>query len=392
MAARRGGRARGRARPAPGHQRPAPDVARGAGVRRRRPAPWSSAWSGAASRSSVDVAGADALSETRRTVAFRIVQEAVANILRHAEATRVHDRLARRGRRGRDRGARRRAGLRPRRPAAARRRGPPRPRRDRGAGRARGRPPGGRLRPAGGARVLRSPSPPGRAPLSRRARRRCARAPPTGRPRRRSGAPRPPDRPGRAAPAPGSSKAAPNASRAASATGVGGGAAARRAGRRSRARARASVARTDRPPATARSATRARRAGPSAIRIARPWPSVRVPVGDHRLHRLGQLQQAHEVRDRRPAAARGGRPARRGPGRSPRSGVAQARATSMGVRSSRTRFSTSASSRRSRASTSRTTTGTRSSPARRDGAPAALPGDQHVAPVGARRARRPPAG
>jgi signal transduction histidine kinase len=38
---------------------------------------------------SVDVAGADALSETRRTVAFRIVQEAVANILRHAEATRV---------------------------------------------------------------------------------------------------------------------------------------------------------------------------------------------------------------------------------------------------------------------------------------------------------------
>ena len=37
----------------------------------------------------VDVGAADALSETRRTVAFRIVQEAVANILRHADPTRV---------------------------------------------------------------------------------------------------------------------------------------------------------------------------------------------------------------------------------------------------------------------------------------------------------------
>ena len=37
----------------------------------------------------LDVAAADALSETRRTVAFRIVQEAVANVLRHAEPSRV---------------------------------------------------------------------------------------------------------------------------------------------------------------------------------------------------------------------------------------------------------------------------------------------------------------
>lgn len=37
----------------------------------------------------VDLAAADALSETRRTVAFRVVQEAVANILNHADPTRV---------------------------------------------------------------------------------------------------------------------------------------------------------------------------------------------------------------------------------------------------------------------------------------------------------------
>ena len=46
---------------------------------------------------SLDLAGADALSETQRTVAFRIVQEAVANILRHAERPPGHDRIARRG-------------------------------------------------------------------------------------------------------------------------------------------------------------------------------------------------------------------------------------------------------------------------------------------------------
>ena len=39
----------------------------------------------------LDVAAADALSETHRTVAFRIVQEAVANILHHADPTRVVD-------------------------------------------------------------------------------------------------------------------------------------------------------------------------------------------------------------------------------------------------------------------------------------------------------------
>ena len=37
----------------------------------------------------LDVAAADTLSETHRTVAFRIVQEAVANILNHADPTRV---------------------------------------------------------------------------------------------------------------------------------------------------------------------------------------------------------------------------------------------------------------------------------------------------------------
>lgn len=37
----------------------------------------------------LDLAAADALSETRRTVAFRVVQEAVANILNHADPTRV---------------------------------------------------------------------------------------------------------------------------------------------------------------------------------------------------------------------------------------------------------------------------------------------------------------
>jgi signal transduction histidine kinase len=37
----------------------------------------------------VDVAAADLLPDTARTVAFRILQEAVANVLRHAEASRV---------------------------------------------------------------------------------------------------------------------------------------------------------------------------------------------------------------------------------------------------------------------------------------------------------------
>jgi signal transduction histidine kinase len=44
-------------------------------------------WRG--SRVSLDVADADGLSETRRTVAFRIVQEAIANVVRHAEPTHV---------------------------------------------------------------------------------------------------------------------------------------------------------------------------------------------------------------------------------------------------------------------------------------------------------------
>ena len=44
-------------------------------------------WRGA--RVSLDLAAADALSETHRTVAFRVVQEAVANVVRHAEPTRV---------------------------------------------------------------------------------------------------------------------------------------------------------------------------------------------------------------------------------------------------------------------------------------------------------------
>ncbi len=44
-------------------------------------------WRGA--RVSLDLAAADALSETHRTVAFRIVQEAIANVVRHAEPTRV---------------------------------------------------------------------------------------------------------------------------------------------------------------------------------------------------------------------------------------------------------------------------------------------------------------
>jgi two-component system, NarL family, sensor kinase len=44
-------------------------------------------WRGA--RVSLDLAAADALSETHRTVAFRVVQEAIANVVRHAEPTRV---------------------------------------------------------------------------------------------------------------------------------------------------------------------------------------------------------------------------------------------------------------------------------------------------------------
>jgi two-component system, NarL family, sensor kinase len=44
-------------------------------------------WRGA--RVSLDLAAADDLSETHRTVAFRVVQEAIANVTRHAEPTRV---------------------------------------------------------------------------------------------------------------------------------------------------------------------------------------------------------------------------------------------------------------------------------------------------------------
>jgi signal transduction histidine kinase len=44
-------------------------------------------WRGA--RVSLDLAAADRLAETHRTVAFRIVQEAIANVARHAEPTRV---------------------------------------------------------------------------------------------------------------------------------------------------------------------------------------------------------------------------------------------------------------------------------------------------------------
>jgi two-component system, NarL family, sensor kinase len=44
-------------------------------------------WRGA--RVSLDLAAADELSETHRTLAFRIVQEAIANVVRHAEPTRV---------------------------------------------------------------------------------------------------------------------------------------------------------------------------------------------------------------------------------------------------------------------------------------------------------------
>ncbi len=40
-------------------------------------------------RVSLDLTAADALSETHRTVAFRIVQEAIANVVRHAEPTAV---------------------------------------------------------------------------------------------------------------------------------------------------------------------------------------------------------------------------------------------------------------------------------------------------------------
>jgi signal transduction histidine kinase len=44
-------------------------------------------WRGA--RVSLDLAAADGLSETDRTVAFRVVQEAIANVARHAEPARV---------------------------------------------------------------------------------------------------------------------------------------------------------------------------------------------------------------------------------------------------------------------------------------------------------------
>jgi len=44
-------------------------------------------WRGA--RVSLDLAAADVLSETQRTVAFRIVQEAIANVARHADPTTV---------------------------------------------------------------------------------------------------------------------------------------------------------------------------------------------------------------------------------------------------------------------------------------------------------------
>jgi signal transduction histidine kinase len=44
-------------------------------------------WRGA--RVALDVAAADGLSETHRTVAFRIVQEAIANVVRHAEPSAV---------------------------------------------------------------------------------------------------------------------------------------------------------------------------------------------------------------------------------------------------------------------------------------------------------------
>jgi two-component system NarL family sensor kinase len=44
-------------------------------------------WRGA--RVSLDLAAADGLSETHRTVAFRVVQEAIANVARHSEPTRV---------------------------------------------------------------------------------------------------------------------------------------------------------------------------------------------------------------------------------------------------------------------------------------------------------------
>ena len=44
-------------------------------------------WRGA--RVSLDLGAADALSETHRTVAFRIVQEAIANVVRHADPTSV---------------------------------------------------------------------------------------------------------------------------------------------------------------------------------------------------------------------------------------------------------------------------------------------------------------
>ena len=113
---------------------------------------------------------------------------------------------------------------------------------------------------------------------------------------------------------------------------------------------------------------------------------------DHRLHRP-RAARAGARGSRSPAGcARGARPARRGSGRSPRSGSRSAWATSIGVRSSRTRFSTSASSSRSRSSTARTTAGTRGEPGEPRRPPAALAGDEQVAPAPGRAARRRPAG
>ena len=86
---RRRGSPGGRPRPAAGDRRPPPHVARGARLRRGHAVAGRAAANGAVCRWISTSRRADTLSETHRTVAFRIVQEAVANVLNHADPTRV---------------------------------------------------------------------------------------------------------------------------------------------------------------------------------------------------------------------------------------------------------------------------------------------------------------
>ena len=324
----------------------------------------------------VDVGAADALPETARTVAFRVLQEAVANILRHSGAGRVA--IAARAEGGdvvvevRDDGR----GLAP----GDRRRRVAEGHLGLAAIEERAALAGGRLDVVSGegrGTLLRLTLPAGEggaqpgAPPTRASAADSASSSGTG-------APPPPDRPspGARAPARRTRRRTPPArGRRPGWAPRGGG----RGGGRPSLRARASAARTDMPRATTCSATRMRRAGPSAMRIARPWPSLSVPsaiiawtVSGSSSSRT-RFEIAGRLRPRRSASS---------PCPWPKSSmsVAHATATSIGVRSSRTRFSTSAISRRSRASTARTTTGTRSEAGEPRGPPAALAGDEHVRP------------